>query len=638
VTVDGAGNFYGTTLNGGEGFGTVYEIDATGHESVLHAFAGGTADGASPSSGVIRDPSGDLYGVTSKGGTANAGAVYKIDTSGQKTVIYSFAGGKSDGSGPNCLIRDDAGVLFGTTAAGGTNNQGIVFKIDAAGQESIIYHFSGGGDGGTPLGVVLDSAGNLYGATAVGGAAYYGAVFKIDAGVEQVLYSFKDAADGGNPAGGVVLDSAGNLYGATAHGGAYGSGVLFKVDPVGQESVVYNFAGGSPAAGVVLDTSGNLYGTTPLPGNGVVYKVNLSGQETLLTGFPTATNGSNPQGELAMDGAGNLYGTAFYGGPEGDGIVYKLSPAGHETTLYAFSGGTGGAYPQGVTLDTEGNLYGVAQGGTPGQGLVYKLSPVGQETVLYTFTGETDGGIANPGLFLDSEGNIYGTTRVGGYGHGAIYKLDAAGQETVLYNFEGGVLGDSPQSLIRDETGNLYGTTSSGGGANYGTLFKLDSAGQFSILCSFNGTTGGGMPAPGIVLDLAGNIYGATSYGGTNKKGLLYKVNQAGQETILYNFCNQPNCADGAVPCGGVVLDPSGNLYRVASDQFNRNHNQEHGAVYMLNAAGQESVLYSFCSQPNCADGEIPNEIFRNPAGHLFGTTYSGGTNSGGVAFEITVP
>jgi uncharacterized repeat protein (TIGR03803 family) len=402
VTADAAGNIYGTTLNGDDNIGTVYEIDGTGHESVLHAFAGGSADGANPSSGVIRDPSGDLYGVTSKGGVANAGVVYKIDTSGQETVIYSFAGGKSDGAGPNSLIRDDAGDLYGTAATGGTNGQGVVFKIDTTGHETVVYHFSGG-DGGGPLGVVIDSAGNLYGATASGGALSFGVVFKIDADGEQVLYSFKGAADGGNPVSGVSLDAAGNLYGATAHGG-YGFGVIFKVDPAGEESVVYNFSGGSPAAGVTLDASDNLYGTTPLPGNGVVYKVNLSGQETILTSFTTVAGANGPQGPIAMDAAGNLYGAALYGGPGGDGVVYKLSPTGHETTLYAFSGGTGGGYPQGVTLDTEGNLYGVAQGGTPDQGLVYKLSPVGQETVLYTFTGEGDGGQPSPGVVLDSGG------------------------------------------------------------------------------------------------------------------------------------------------------------------------------------------------------------------------------------------
>jgi len=609
VTLDSAGNIYGTTLHGGYGDGTVYEVDAAGHELMSYYFGAASDDGSIPSSGVVRDAAGNLYGVTSKGGASNYGTVYKIDPSGAESIVYSFTGGK-DGSGPNSLIRDDAGNLFGTTAAGGYGSGlGVVFKIDTAGHESVAYRFNGT-DGAMPMGVALDSAGNLYGTAMNGGAFNYGVVFELTAGRERVLYSFPGGANGANPVAGLVLDAAGNIYGTTMNG------VVFQLDTAGQESVIYSL-NGSLASGVTLDSSGNLYGVIPSPGNGVVYKITPAGQETVLDNFtPTTANLSYPAGKLAMDSSGNLYGLA-------EGALYKVTPAGQLTTF-----SIGGSW--GVTLDSAGNLYGTD---SSGQGYVYKVDLAGQETVLYTFTGQADGGQPNA-VVPDSAGNVYGVTSSGGYGHGVIYKVDPAGKETVLYNFQGGTYGENPTGLIRDKVGNLFGTAR--GGKGYGIVFEFDAAGQFAILCNFNSTTGGD-PVPGVALDLAGNLYGATSAGGTEGKGVVYKIDPAGNYSVLYNFCSLAKCADGAVPSTGVVLDPSGNVYGATSNSYRGNSGQP-GSVYMVSPAGQETVLYAFCSQPNCADGKKPDAIFRNPAGDLFGTTYYGGVYGAGVLFKITPP
>ena len=465
---------------------------------MLYSFTGG-ADGGEPFAGVIRDSAGNLYGTTLLGGATNAGVVYKLDTAGKETLLYSFTG-CADGREPFAgVIRDSAGNLYGTTLEGGTAEAGVVFKLDTAGQQAVLYSFTAAAAGSQPYsGVIRDSAGNLYGTTLLGGATNAGVVFKVNtAGKGTVLHTFTGGADGGGPYAGVIRDSAGNLYGTTSWGGTAGAGVVYKLDPAGRETVLYNFTGGAdgsgPQAGVIRDTAGNLYGTTVrggATGSGVVYKLDMAGHETVLYSFTGGVDGAWPYGGVIRDSAGTLYGTTSFGGtsngicsdvvPLGCGVVFKLDPAGHETVLYSFTGGADGGWPDGDLIrDSAGNLYGNTSGlGSPfcvGCGVVYRLDAAGHETVLYSFTGGADGAGPNAGVIRDSAGNLYGTTYGGGTaGAGVVYKLDTAGQETVLYSFTGGADGGNPfAGVIRDSAGNLYGTTSGGGTGGGGVVFKL---------------------------------------------------------------------------------------------------------------------------------------------------------------------
>jgi uncharacterized repeat protein (TIGR03803 family) len=286
VIRDWAGNLYGTTFHGqadvGSGYGVVYKVDTAGNATVLHNFTNG-ADGGYPYGGVIRDWKGNLYGTTNGGGASGAGVVFKIGTSGNEMVLYSFTGGADGGYPLGGVILDSKGNLYGTTNGGGASGGGVVFKIDTSGNETVLYSFTGGADGGGPLaGVILDSKGNLYGTTNGGGASNAGVVFKVDtSGDETVLYSFTGGADGGGPLWVVLArDSGGNLYGTTVSGGASNAGVVFKVDPTGHETVLYSFTGGTdggnPSVGVIRDWDGNLYGTADSGGAsnaGVVFEI-----------------------------------------------------------------------------------------------------------------------------------------------------------------------------------------------------------------------------------------------------------------------------------------------------------------------------------------------------------------------------
>lgn len=352
---------------------------------------------------------------------------------------------------------------------------------------TVIHNFTGA-DGAQPMaGLIRDGSGNLYGTTYSGGsAAYYGTVFKIDyAGNYTVLHSFNWTAganwlDGAYPMADLVQDASGNLYGTTSGGGPDGRGTVFKIDHAGEETIFHYFTDLAyyPRAGLVLDASGNLYGTTwGFDGSpSTIFKIDPAGNET---DYRNTADGYDS--DLVLDSSGNLYGTNEYGGSYGWGSVFRIDPAGNQTVLHSFNfDGIDGFEPHsGVIFDASGNLYGTTSNGGsskyPGAGIVFKIDPAGNETILHRFNGPDDGMWPTAGLVRDAAGNLYGTTLAGGSAsYGTVFKIDSAGNETILHNFTGGDEGGAPIArLILDPSGNLYGTTYLGGSADLGTVFKI---------------------------------------------------------------------------------------------------------------------------------------------------------------------
>ncbi len=396
--------------------------------------------------------------------------------------------------------------------------------------EKVLYSFcsmANCADGSDPAGnLIADAAGNFYSTTAAGGIVGglcqnfgCGTVFELTAaGTIKKLYSFTGSPDGNNPVGGLVRDSKGNLYGATASGGnaggvcgTYGCGTVFELLKTGAtytEKVLYAFTGGAdgaiPGSGLVRDTSGNLYGTTNTGGGsgcssssgcGTVFEITAAGNEQVLYAFTGNADGATPSASLVLDGVGNLYGTTAYGGnfvegclTRGCGVVFKVTSAGQESVLYAFTGSSDGQWPMAPLIrDAKGNLYGTTLTGGDvtnvfcdldenGCGVVFEVTSKGVMKTLYSFTGyPADGQHSFSGLVRDKQGNFYGTTDWGGPSNdGTVFKVTPGGVETVLHSFVGGTDGlDSHSGLALDAKGNLYGTTLYGGSFGDGVLFKV---------------------------------------------------------------------------------------------------------------------------------------------------------------------
>lgn len=294
VVMDKKGDLFGTTRSGGSGSsGTLFEVAANGTESVLYAFSG-QSDGGIVEATPIIDKAGNLYGTAAAGGNDQAGTIYEFSATGTFSVLYTFTGGVDGYIPEGKLIMDSSGNLYGTTFYGGTggsciDNCGVVFKLDTSGTETVLYSFQGGNDGADPAaGVVMDGAGNLYGTTENGGGtgciggSGCGTVFKLTpGGVETVLYTFAGGTDGGYPLGDVI-ENKGSVYGTTS---SYGNstcscGTVFKVPSSGKETTLHAFTGspdGSQPHGGLLLVKKDLYGTTAEGGtgqnNGVVFKL-----------------------------------------------------------------------------------------------------------------------------------------------------------------------------------------------------------------------------------------------------------------------------------------------------------------------------------------------------------------------------
>jgi uncharacterized repeat protein (TIGR03803 family) len=365
VVLDAAGNLYGTTtIRGAHGFGTAFELSPNGSggftETVLYSFGGTSTDGKTPSSGLILDSSGNLFGTTSAGGVSGVGTVYELSPDGNggrtETVLYSFKNDGMDGVNPfGNLTQDAAGNLYGTTQAGGsgTNALGVVYELkhkSSGWVERVLHTFVNDAvDGIVPAsGLIFDAGGNLYGVTGSGGATGFGTVYEMKPQtsgkwIERVIHSFNDnGTDGFNPFGRLTLDSAGNLYGTTVEGGTHTFGAFFEMKLKGgiwTERVLYSFNGGiadgqQPSGGLIFDAAGNLYGTTGSGGSGgrgtlfeLSPHVNGSWTESLLHSFVfNGTDGIEPNTALIMDAAGNLYGTTSQGGVGNNGTVFEFTP------------------------------------------------------------------------------------------------------------------------------------------------------------------------------------------------------------------------------------------------------------------------------------------------------------------------
>jgi uncharacterized repeat protein (TIGR03803 family) len=420
--------------------------------------------------------------------------------------------------------------------------------------------------------------------------------------------------------------------------------------------------------------------------------VAVSAAPTLITLVTfNGTNGEDPTGALIADATGNLFGTTSGGGANSNGTVFEVAKtaggyASIPTILYSFCAEincTDGRDPlAGLLADTAGNLFGTTCLGTtiPGGanfgGTVFELVNNGGSSYTFKTLANFNGingpssPCANAVLIADASGNLFGTLAAGGPlsgSFGGVFEIAKipggyASSPTILYSFcakTNCTDGANPAGLFADADGNLFGTTTFGGATNDGTVFELvnNGGGSYTLttLVTFNGSNGAN-PNGTLIADAAGNLFGTTSGGANTSCGTSYSPaggcgavfeiartagGYASTPTLLYSFCAQTNCTDGASPVAGLLSDADGNLFGTTAFGGLSNGLLGAGTVFEIaktagGYAASPTILYSFCAKTNCTDGEVPEaSLLADASGNLFGTAAFGGVNAG-TLFEIT--
>ena len=335
------------------------------------------------------------------------------------------------------------------------------------------------------------------------------------------------------------------------------------------------------------------------------------------------------------------------------------------TTLVSFNG-TDGNTPAYMTLiqHNDGNFYGTTAGGgansndicdlySPGCGTIFKVTPAGALTALYSFCSLpscADGAVPLGGLVLGRDGNFWGATAMGANpnctrGCGTVFKITLShtpGAMTTLHSFDGSDGAQPNAPLVQATDGNFYGTAFSGGDYGAGTVFKITPQGALSTVYSFQGSpTDGANPFAALVQDPTnGNFYGTTYFGGANGAGTVFQITAEGVERVLYSFCSEPNCADGGQPYAGLVLGTDGDFY--GTTYFGGIYNgvcmYGCGTVFKITSSGTLTTLHSFQGYPT--EGSNPAAgLVQATDGNFYGTTAYGGGGANadyGTVFKIT--
>ena len=631
--------------------------------NVVHSFGTPLGNiGVEPAAGLVAGPDGTLYGTTTFGGTHDCGVVYALATNGECLVLWNFANG-SDGADPYGDLVLSGNTLYGTTAGtGGGGSLGNVFKINQDGSGfASLYNFTNGSDGSFPeAGLILDG-GVLYGTASEGGDGGDGTVFKVNTNGSgfAVLKAFtaRDPVsdtnvDGAFPHASLVL-SNGTLFGTAPYGGDNNQGTVFAVQTNGSGfQTLHAFAtgeGSQPQAGLTL-IGGTLYGTTygGAAGSGTIFSLNTdgSGFDTIHALAADDSEGSAPGGSLAVMG-GTLYGTTTFGGANGNGTIFAVSPDGsYFKVLYTFSAldpdyddNYDGANPVGSLLVYNGVLYGTASSGGPVEyfgyfGTIFQINPDGSDfTTDYYFddtTSYTDGAYPQ-GTLVAGGGTLYGMVIYGGlYGDGTVFKVNGDGTGFSLLHQFSGTDGENPMGSLLLAGNTLYGLTPTGGAHYKGNVFSINTDGTgFTNLYSFTGGLDGSLPYGGLIL-VSNLLYGTTSACGSNYLGTVFCIGPDGSGfKSLHAFTG----SDGSSPQAGLVAG-DGTLYGEAYSGGNGV-----GTLFKLQTDGTGFAVlrnFSFITGEGAA-GEGANPIggLILSGTTLYGTTYDGGDSHVGNVFKI---
>jgi len=634
LVVGPGGLLYGINGAGGPfGWGAAFRMSTDG---VLTNFAvlDGT-NGGNPQFGLVAGGDGNFYGVSAEGGNNSLGAVFRITPAGVVTMLASFAFDTNGAAPVGGLTLGPDGELYGLTSAGGTIGAGTIFKITTQGVLTSVHSFQDTEGFVHQAALTVGPDGNLYGTSRDGGSADLGSVFRITTnGVYATVVSFV-GTNGTIPLASLTVGPDGQLYGTTELGGVANLGTVFKVTTNGVLTTLASFtnrANALPTSGLLLAGDGNFYGCT----QGAVFRVTPNGLIAAVASL-IPLDGINPQGALSLGIDGNFYGTTRAGGSNNLGTIFRLTPGGVLTRLFAFNG-TNGSFPQSPLLPgKDGNFYGTTTSGGSNSffGTVFRFSTNGTLTTLASFDGTNSGTSPDSPLVMDTNGNFYGTAPQSGPGQrGTVFRVTTNGILTTLASFNG-PNGSAPRDgLVIGDDGNFYGTTASGGANNLGTVFRLTPAGALTTLLSFNNTNGAN-PIGGLVFGKDGILYGTTGFGSTNGLafGDVFKLTTNGTLTTLYHF----HGTNGEEPSFRLIFGNDGRLYGTSSfggETANSPSGIGSGSVFAITTNGTFTTLFLFQG----TNGSNPAaSLSLGPDGNLYGTTAQGGPGGGGTVFRVAL-
>ena len=589
------GSFYGTTIGGGlNGDGSIFNITTNGALTSLFSFTY-TNGGFLPAAGLTQVPEGDFYGTTYEGGAYGHGTVLSLSPLGAVTMLYSFTGGEDGGHPAAGLIQAGDGNFYGTTFAGGAYDFGTVFRMAPGGPPFTLMSFDGYNGANPQAPLVQGADGNFYGTTQNGGAGGNGVIFRVNINSPSVQITGQPAGQSvflaanatfsvavtGNPPlfyhwwkNGSSLTDGGNVVGSSTR--------VLTLNNVGVSdaanySVTVSNAAGSEAAsdGAFLEVLVSPPQITTPPasqtasvGGTALFDVAAVGDLPLSyqwqSNHVNLIDGAGVSGSttssLALSGltqrsaatysvvVSNAVGTVS---AEATLAVFPASASGTSvSSLHWFTGGADGGVPNGLTLGSNGVLYGTTQsGGLYNDGTVFSITTNGAFQTLVSFN-ITNGSNPQAALTQGTDGYFYGVTEAGGTNaDGTLFKMTSDGALTTLFAFTNESSVNPYAALVQGTNGSFFGATENTYTVGDGNIFEWTPRGTLDLVYSFTGGLDGNAPVGALVQGTDGDFYGMTSAGGAHSHGGVFKMTPAGALTNLYSFTGG---ADGYNPAGAL--------------------------------------------------------------------------------------
>jgi uncharacterized repeat protein (TIGR03803 family) len=675
-------NFYGTASSGGvNGDGTVFQMTPSGTLTTLYSFTGGS-DGKTPLGALAVGANGVLFGTTTAGGANSAGTFFSISTSGTFTLLHSFDG-TTEGI-PTTLLKGSDGNFYATTSSSTAGaSVDTLLKITPTGTVTILRTFNFGTDGRfVNPSLVQGSDSAIYGTTEAGGTANNGTIFRYGLTTNPGFSILSTLATADDIPTLTTLGPDNLIYGIDGADGQ--TGTIFKMTIAGARTTFHDFNNDGDSDGFsprsfLLGSDGNFYGETDdsLNGYGTFFRITPAGALTTLYSFSFSTGFYT---NLTQGSDGNFYIDSATAGSAADGAVARMSTSGTFTLLATFMRPS--QTPAGLVQAADGNFYGVTEiGGATGGGTFFAVSPSGTMLTLASFNTSTVGGAPMyPPIQDPATGIFYGSDPAGSSASvGAYYHVqvpasldfanpsDPANQATIVIDTPPSMAKSTPAALTlgTPPTGITYqpfkfGTTTlatpptfftvteGGGDNNWGSIQARTSDGTYHLLYSFdqNGTDAF-YPSSPLVYDAAGNLYGTTDRGGAGTSsdgisaGAIFKVTPsisggASTVTLLHSFDDPA----GQYPnTNSLVVASNGLIYGTTSTSGTHQNN---GIIYSLSSTGTFTVVHNFNpiitigGDNSNVDGATPSGgLIQGTDGNLYGTTLGGGANSQGTIYSF---